>query len=99
MGESVVNLKQWRATALAQSHGLRHQLHHGLELLTDDHELCQWDGPLLPLEKIDVVIKHGTNNGYQTHLRHRIPVCGDCADAHREARRQERAAARKQKVA
>jgi len=63
--------------------------------LTDDHELCQWDGPLLPLEPIDYdqMIDHGTDRGYQQHRKWNIPYCGDCQQAHRERRRHERNAA------
>jgi hypothetical protein len=84
-----------RAEAVAHSHGLRHQLCHGLELLHDDHELCQWDGPLLPLEPIDKqhLIRHGTDKGYQAHRRHGIPVCDPCREAHRQMRRKDRSAA------
>lgn len=84
-----------RAQAIAHSHGLRHQLRHGFDLLTDDHPLCQWDGPLLPLEPHDHnhLIRHGTDAGYQTHRRHRIPMCDPCREAHREARRRDRTAA------
>ena len=73
-----------RKQAVAHAHGLRAQLRHGLELLTDDHPLCQWTGKLLPLEDIDYAehIPHGTNNGWQAHRRHRIPVCDACRLAH-----------------
>lgn len=81
-----------RKEAVAHSHGLRAQLHHNLELLTDDHPLCQWDGPLLPLEPHDHnhLITHGTDRGYQAHRRHRIPMCDPCRDAHRDTRRHDR---------
>ena len=70
--------------ARAHSHGLRAQLQHGMELLTDDHELCQWDGPLLPLEDIDKnrMIRHGTTGGYRQHYRWNIPACDPCKRAH-----------------
>ena len=73
-----------RRQAVAHAHGLRAQLRHGLELLTDDHPLCQWTGKLLPLEDVDYAehIPHGTNNGWQAHRRHRIPVCDPCRLAH-----------------
>ena len=87
-----MTIQQWRDTAIAHSHGLRHQLAHGMELLIDNHPLCHWDGPLLPLEDIDVVIVHGTDRGYQTHRRHRIPMCDDCRTAHTHTRRKDRAA-------
>jgi hypothetical protein len=79
------------ARARRLSAGLRHQLRHGLDLLDDNHPLCEWDGPLLPLEPVDLPpIRHGTNNGYQTHLRRGIPPCPACRTAHRHQRRQER---------
>jgi len=55
-----------------------------MELLTDDHELCQWDGPLLPLEDIDKnrMIRHGTTGGYRQHYRWNIPTCDPCKRAH-----------------
>lgn len=64
------------------------------EPLTDDHPLCQWDGPLLPLEPLDFehMIEHGTDRGYQQHRRYKLPVCDDCRAAHRELRRKDRAA-------
>ena len=64
------------------------------EPLTDDHPLCQWDGPLLPLEPFDFehMIEHGTDRGYQQHRRYKLPVCDDCRAAHRELRRKDRAA-------
>ena len=64
------------------------------EPLTDDHPLCQWDGPLLPLEPLDYehMIEHGTDRGYQQHRRYKLPVCDDCRAAHRELRRKDRAA-------
>ena len=73
-----------RKQAIARSHGLRAQLRHGLGLLTDDHPLCQWTGKLLPLEDVDYAenIPHGTNNGWQAHRRHRIPMCDPCRLAH-----------------
>ena len=73
-----------RKQAVAHAHGLRAQLRHGLELLTDDHPLCQWTGKLLPLEDVDYAehIPHGTNNGWQAHRRHRIPMCDPCRLAH-----------------
>ena len=88
------------AEARAHSHGLRAQLQHGLELLTDDHELCQWDGPLLPFEDVDYEarIKHGTEAGYQQHMRWRVPTCGPCQDAHRAQRRLERQRDRERKA-
>ena len=78
-----------RAEAVAYSHGLRAQLHHGLELLTDDHPLCQWDGPLLPLEPIDRAgtIRHGTTTGWRKHHKYKIPMCEPCAEANRIYRR------------
>ena len=88
-------INQIRAQAVAHSHGLRHQLHHGLDLLTDNHPLCHWDGPLLPLEPVDHAhtIRHGTDPGYQAHRRFNIPICEPCRNAHREARRRDRNAA------
>ena len=64
------------------------------EPLTDEHPLCQWDGPLLPLEPLDYehMIEHGTDRGYQQHRRYRVPVCDECRAAHRELRRKDRAA-------
>jgi len=60
--------------------------------LTDDHPLCQWDGPLLPLEPIDHahMIEHGTDKGYQQHRRYKLPVCPECQNAHRDSRRNDR---------
>lgn len=83
--------------ARAYSHGLRHQLRHGLELLTDDHELCQWDGPLLPLEDIDRdrLIRHGTTGGYRQHYRWNIPACDACKRAHADENNRYRATRRK----
>jgi len=84
-----------RSQAVAHSHGLRHQLRHGLDLLHDEHELCQWDGTLLPLEPHDHahLIRHGTDPGYQAHRRYCIPICQPCRQAHRQARRKDRNAA------
>ena len=75
-----------RKQAVAHAHGLRAQLRHGLELLTDDHPLCQWTGKLLPLEDIDYAenIPHGTNAGWQGHRRTNTPMCDACQRAHRE---------------
>lgn len=60
--------------------------------LTDDHPLCQWDGPLLPLEPIDLEerIVHGTDKGYQQHRRFKVPICDACRLAHRHRRQDER---------
>ena len=87
--------KQQRA-AVAYSHGLRHQLRHGLELLHDDHELCQWNGTLLPLDTTDFEerIVHGTEPGYQKHRFYRVEVCQDCRDAHNAMTRAGKARAR-----
>ena len=73
-------IEQKKREAIAHSHGLRHQLRHGLPLLTDDHPLCQWDGQLLPLENIDHKdrIKHGTLAGYAAHYRYQITMCEPC---------------------
>lgn len=73
-----------RKQAVAHSRGLRAQLRHSLELLTDDHPLCQWNGKLLPLEDVDYAerIKHGTNNGFYGHRRNNIPMCDPCRLAH-----------------
>ena len=64
------------------------------EPLTDDHPLCQWDGPLLPLEPIDHahIIEHGTDKGYQQHRRLKVAMCDACRTAHRDVRRKDRAA-------
>ena len=64
-----------------------------LEPLSDDHPLCQWDGPLLPLEPIDHahMIEHGTDKGYQQHRRYGIPYCEPCREAHKQLRRKDRA--------
>jgi hypothetical protein len=89
MDERSIVTRQARAEAVAHSHGLRAQLHHGLELLTDDHPLCQWNGPLLPLETIDRMtpIVHGTSAGWRKHHAYGIPPCADCIAANREYRR------------
>lgn len=78
-----------QAEAVAHSYGLRHQLCHGLELLHDNHELCQWNGPLLPLEAIDRAgtIRHGTPAGWRKHHHYGIPPCAACIEANREYRR------------
>lgn len=93
-------MKRLLAEGRAHSHGLRAQLKHGLELLTDDHPLCQWDGPLLPFEDVDYQkrINHGTEAGYQQHKRWGIPKCGECQDAHRAKRQLERQQARERKA-
>ena len=94
-------LQKEQEIAVAHSWGLRHQLHHGLELLTEDHELCQWDGELLPLEPMDKGymmerdVVHGTTGGYQYHRRKGQNPCDECRAAqteyNREARRRRNA--------
>ena len=82
-------MRYTHAKAVAHSHGLRAQLRHNLGLLTDDHPLCQWDGPLLPLEAIDRAgnIRHGTAAGWRKHHHYKVPMCEACAEANREYRR------------
>ena len=94
-------LRREQELAVLQSWGLRHQLVHGLELLTEDHELCQWDGELLPLEPMDRGflmerdVVHGTTGGYQYHRRKGQTPCDDCRAAqtayNREARQRRKA--------
>lgn len=85
-------IEEKKREAIAHSHGLRHQLHHGLPLLTDDHPLCQWDGPLLPLEKPDYIarIRHGTTAGYAAHYQHNHPMCEPCRQANINQQRKRR---------
>jgi len=73
----------------------------GMKPLTDDHPLCQWDGPLLPLEPVDLEdrIAHGTDKGYQQHRRFKVPVCDSCRNAHRLRRQHERARTREHAAA
>lgn len=66
------------------------------EPLSDEEvaELMSWDGPLLPLESVDLAekIDHGTDRGYQQHRRFGVAMCDDCRRAHRDSRRKDRAA-------
>lgn len=102
--ETYNRMKREQQLAVAHSHGLRHQFLHHLELLTDDHELCQWDGELLPLEPMDKGflmerdVVHGTTAGYQYHRRKGQTPCDDCRAAqstyNREKRRKKLAESR-----
>lgn len=65
----------------------------GKQQLRDDDPLCEWDGPLLPLEPqdYDEMIDHGTDKGYQQHYRFKVPTCGPCREAHKIDRQNYRA--------
>lgn len=64
----------------------------GLKPLTENDPLCQWSGPLLPLERMDYDerIKHGTETGYQQHRYYKIEVCDECLEARRIWKREYR---------
>ena len=85
-------LRDSQVAAVRYSRGLRHQLSHGLELLTENDPLCQWDGELLPLEAPDYqdMIAHGTERGYQQHRRHNVPMCQECLQAKAVATRRKK---------
>lgn len=65
-------------------------------MMIDDDPLCEWDGPLLPLEDVDFaeMIDHGTPRGYSQHRRWKIKHCEQCVKAYtaynREKKRQRR---------
>lgn len=50
----------------------------------DNDLLCEWDGPLLPLEDVDYndMIEHGTVRGYGQHRRWKVATCESCVAAH-----------------
>lgn len=80
-------LKEERRKAIRYSIALRHLLGTGLEPLTYDDELCNWDGELLPLGPMDRGFNmekefvHGTTAGYQTHRRRGQIPCDECKAA------------------
>jgi hypothetical protein len=97
-----------KAQAIRHSTALRHLWRAGrddLVPLNEWDELCQWDGPLLPLEPMDRAvgahsydtILHGTDRGYQQHRRLGLPICDDCRLAHRNEGRRRREQARQNK--
>jgi hypothetical protein len=76
------NMSRELSSAYRYSVALRRLLGTDMEPLTDDHPLCQWDGPLLPIEPLDREAEHGSERGYQQHRARKEPACEVCVRAH-----------------
>ena len=89
-------LKEERIKAQRYSIAIRHLLYTGLKPLTYEEHLCDWDGPLLPLEPMDRGFNmekefvHGTTAGYKTHRRRGQIPCAECKAAQTAANRASR---------
>lgn len=90
------------ARARRYSLALRHLLGTGIEPATYDEHLCDWSGPLLPIEPIDYrnnvkPIAHGTYKGFMQHKTHGTKPCEPCRIAKREYNRANEAKRRQRK--
>lgn len=81
----------WKARRLSAL--LRIVYARQLAPLANDDPLCQWDGPLLPMDTPDYeyTLVHGTERGYQHHRRYNIEICEACRDAHNTVTRASKA--------